>query len=60
MTVLSIVLKSGLFSSNTQLGITGSFSLGCKTVNTVRAIVAFNLNAFKTFGLSGLTGSSMC
>ena len=28
--------------------------------DSVLAIVAFNLNALKTFGLSGLTGSSMC
>ena len=30
-----------------------SFALGCKIVNTVRAIVFIILNALETFGLSG-------
>ena len=50
-------LQSGLFPHNTQQALCGFklflFSYGCKTVNTIRAILFQKLNTLEAFSLSG-------
>ena len=55
MTVLSIVLKSGLISSNTQMGVIGLVHCGVKqlTLTHGRAIVFLKLNALAHYAHSG-------
>ena len=65
MTVLSIVLKSGLFSSNTQLGVFGFVHWGVKELTHGRAIVFLKLKVLAHYACSGHsflrnTGPSMC
>ena len=65
MTVLSIVLKSRLSSSNTQLGIIGLVHWGVKQLTHGRGIVSLKLNTLTAMLALGInisrnTGPSMC
>ena len=65
MMMLSIVLKSGLFSSNTQLGVIRLVHWGVKQLTHGMAIVFLKLNALAHYARSGHqflrnTGPSMC
>ena len=53
MLVKTTVAGSNYFPVPHMWAIHGCFSLGCETVNTVRANVFMILNALETFGLSG-------
>ena len=52
MTMLSIVLKSGLFSSNTQLGVIEFVHWGVKQLTHGMAIVFIKLNALTHYAHS--------
>ena len=58
MTMSSIVLKSGLFSSNTQLYVIRFVHRGVKQLTHRRAIVFLKLNALNHYASDGLKGSS--
>ena len=53
MMMLSIVLKSGLFSSNTQLGVILLVHWGVKQLTYGMAIVFLKLNALTRYAHSG-------
>ena len=52
LTVLSIVLNSGLFSSNTQLGVIGCVYWGVKQLTQPELLCSLTLMPRETFGSS--------